>query len=219
MNILVVGNADSHAEFNSKFGSKHSVNYKTCENLNSEDITTADFVFDFEVSPHSSHAQLYCGYPEPLLFLNSAKTTLAALVQSHQWKNSLIGFNGLPGMFNHPIIELTSLEEGQERINEVCATLDTDYRLVEDRIGMVTPRVVCMIINEAYYTVEEGTAVVQDIDLAMKLGTNYPAGPFEMARTIGVGHICQLLEALYIETGDERYKISPLLKQQVRETD
>ena len=69
-------------------------------------------------------------------------------------------------------------------------------------------------INEAFYTVEEGTAIEQDIDQAMKLGTNYPAGPFEMASTIGLPNICKLLSALERSTGDSRYKICPLLRKQ-----
>jgi 3-hydroxybutyryl-CoA dehydrogenase len=86
--------------------------------------------------------------------------------------------------------------------------------MVEDRIGLVTPRVVCMIINEAYYAVLEGTASREDVDLAMKLGSNYPFGPFEWSNRIGVKHVYELLEAVYEDTRDERYKICPLLKKE-----
>jgi len=86
--------------------------------------------------------------------------------------------------------------------------------IVEDRVGMVTPRVICMIINEAYYTTMEGTATKEDIDLAMKLGTNYPFGPFEWALNIGVENVFELLEALYEDTKDDRYRICPLLKKE-----
>jgi 3-hydroxybutyryl-CoA dehydrogenase len=69
-----------------------------------------------------------------------------------------------------------------------------------------------MIINEAYYTVQEGTACRTDIDLGMKLGTAYPKGPFEWSEEIGIDHVYETLEALYQDTKDERYKICPLLK-------
>jgi 3-hydroxybutyryl-CoA dehydrogenase len=69
-----------------------------------------------------------------------------------------------------------------------------------------------MIINEACYTVQEGTATIADIDTAMKLGTNYPFGPFEWANKIGVKHVYETLLAVYTDTNDERYKICPLLK-------
>jgi 3-hydroxybutyryl-CoA dehydrogenase len=52
--------------------------------------------------------------------------------------------------------------------------LDWKYIQVEDRVGMVTPRVIFMIINEACCTLQEGTASMKDIDTSMKLGTNYP---------------------------------------------
>jgi 3-hydroxybutyryl-CoA dehydrogenase len=69
-----------------------------------------------------------------------------------------------------------------------------------------------MVINEAYYTLEEGTAQRDDIDLAMKLGTNYPFGPFEWAKRIGIRHIVNLLDAVYQATKDERYKVCALLR-------
>jgi 3-hydroxybutyryl-CoA dehydrogenase len=90
--------------------------------------------------------------------------------------------------------------------------LNWNYKIVEDRVGMVTPRIIFMIINEACYTLQEGTASMQDIDISMKLGTNYPMGPFEWANKIGINHVYQTLENLYQDTHDERYKVCPLLK-------
>jgi 3-hydroxybutyryl-CoA dehydrogenase len=79
---------------------------------------------------------------------------------------------------------------------------------------MVTPRIIAMIINEAYFTLQERTATRSDIDVSMKLGTNYPFGPFEWATKIGLKNVYNLLNALYNDTKDERYKISPLLKKE-----
>ena len=75
-----------------------------------------------------------------------------------------------------------------------------------------------MIINEAYFTVQEGTAEKDAIDQAMKLGTNYPHGPFEWAEMIGLENVLDLLEAVYADTRDERYKVCPLLKKEVNLT-
>jgi 3-hydroxybutyryl-CoA dehydrogenase len=71
-----------------------------------------------------------------------------------------------------------------------------------------------MIINEAYYTVQERTALPEDIDQAMKLGTNYPKGPFEWCREIGINNVYHLLDSMYLDTREERYKICSLLKQE-----
>jgi 3-hydroxybutyryl-CoA dehydrogenase len=103
--------------------------------------------------------------------------------------------------------DLSSLEK-------VCKELSTEFVVVEDRVGMATPRVICMIINEAYFTVQEGTATREDIDVAMKLGTNYPYGPFEWCEKIDIRNVYQLLQSVYQETKDERYKICSLLKEE-----
>jgi 3-hydroxybutyryl-CoA dehydrogenase len=96
---------------------------------------------------------------------------------------------------------------------ETCMTqLGLAFLPVEDRVGLIKPRVIFMIINEACYTLQEGTASIEDIDLSMKLGTNYPFGPFEWCDKIGIGYVFETLFSLYDDTKDERYKICPLLK-------
>ncbi|WP_375419118.1 3-hydroxyacyl-CoA dehydrogenase family protein [uncultured Hymenobacter sp.] len=128
---------------------------------------------------------------------------------------SIFGFCGLPTLLNRPLLEVSLYHEANRaKLAETCAALGTDYRVVEDRVGLVTPRVICMIVNEACYTLQEGTASIQDIDLAMKLGTGYPRGPFEWANAIGVARVHAVLEAMWHDTHDEQYKICPLLKRQ-----
>jgi 3-hydroxybutyryl-CoA dehydrogenase len=127
----------------------------------------------------------------------------------------IFGFNGLPGFFNRDILELSVLNpQSEARLKELMEKVGSDFQLVEDRVGMVSPRVICMIINEAYFTLQEGTANKEDIDLGMKLGTNYPKGPFEWSKEIGISNVYQTLNALWTDTRDERYKICPLLKKE-----
>jgi 3-hydroxybutyryl-CoA dehydrogenase len=78
---------------------------------------------------------------------------------------------------------------------------------------MVTPRIVCMIINEACFVLKEGTAGISEVDQAMKLGTNYPHGPFEWADKIGIHNVFDVLEALHADMNEEKYKMAPLLRQ------
>ena len=132
----------------------------------------------------------------------------------HKFKCTFIGFNGLPTFFDRDILEISTLkEEDHSKVKLLADQLKFEYIIVDDRVGMVTPRVICMIINEAYYTVQDGTAERSAIDQAMKLGTNYPFGPFEWAEKIGIRHVYETIEALYHDTHDERYKICPLLKK------
>ena len=73
---------------------------------------------------------------------------------------------------------------------------------------------IMMVINEAFLTVEEGAASREDVDLAMKLGTNYPLGPFEWCNRIGIKYVFGMLDTLYRCTKDERYKVSSLLQEE-----
>jgi 3-hydroxybutyryl-CoA dehydrogenase len=149
--------------------------------------------------------------------INTAKISLSelAFTTRDKLKAQIFGFNGLPTFLNRPLLEVSVLrKESETELKVICQQLKTDYVVVDDRVGLVTPRVICMIINEAYYTAQEGTASREDIDMAMKLGTNYPYGPFEWCQRIGVKHVYELIEAVFEDTKDERYKICPLLKKE-----
>ena len=74
-------------------------------------------------------------------------------------------------------------------------------------------RIISLIINEAYLVLQEGTSDRKDIDTAMKLGTNYPFGPIEWSERIGIELIYHILKAMFEEFGDDRYRITPLLKE------
>jgi 3-hydroxybutyryl-CoA dehydrogenase len=182
-----------------------------------EAIAKAELVFDYLLENEPARIRHYADAPAGLtLMVQAARTQLAYLYQqaSHQLNCTLIGFNGLPTLLERPILEVSLLNPTQDeaRLKEICQVLQTEFLRVEDRVGMVTPRILCMIINEACYTLQEGTASVADIDQGMKLGTNYPHGPFEWANKIGIDNAYHLLQAVHDDTRDERYKVCPLLK-------
>ncbi|MBT7608991.1 MAG: hypothetical protein HN576_04505 [Bacteriovoracaceae bacterium] len=79
-------------------------------------------------------------------------------------------------------------------------------------IGFTFPRVISMIFNEAYFSLEDELATDEDIDTAMKFGVNYPLGPIEWSQEIGALPIVMLLDQLYQVTGDPRYRVSKLLR-------
>jgi 3-hydroxybutyryl-CoA dehydrogenase len=80
------------------------------------------------------------------------------------------------------------------------------------KIGFHYPRVISMIVNEAYFALEENLASATDIDLAMKNGVSYPIGPLEWGQKIGVKYIVDLLSEYLEITGEARYRISKELK-------
>ena len=215
MKILVVGESVHFEECQQKFG-QHEYSF-VGEHQEAENFLTAnDVIFDFIIDEDPHAFEIYIDKPVTT-FLNTCKISLAELSHAvnNQMQCTVFGFNGLPTLLNRNILEVSVLKPDETvLLKKMCDRLNTEYVLVGDRVGMVTARVISMIINEAYYTVQEGTASREDIDLAMKLGTNYPYGPFELCERIGIKHIFELLEAIYEDTKDERYKICALLKKE-----
>jgi 3-hydroxybutyryl-CoA dehydrogenase len=119
--------------------------------------------------------------------------------------------NGWPTFLKAPIIEAAG--QSKEKAEELFAVFNKKITWLPDAPGFVTPRVISMIINEAYMALEEGISTKQEIDTAMKLGTNYPYGPFEWADKIGMGKINSLLQAL--STSQPRYTPAPLLQASI----
>lgn len=122
-----------------------------------------------------------------------------------------IRINGWPGFLERTIHELAvSKEMTASQLTELAGRLTTlyeklgrAYRLVPDTPGMISGRILAMIINEAYYTWEEEVSTMEEIDIAMKLGTNYPSGPFEWGRRIGLEKIAGLL--ITLSRNNDRY--------------
>lgn len=211
MKILIVGNHSQLTEATAKL-TGHALLHAENYNQLSELLPICDVVFDFIADPDQIGA-----YKEKPVFVNSVMTTLKEICSATNRHGLFFGFNGMPTFFNRQQLEVTLLREDQkQKLNEICLELKTEYQVVDDAVGMVTPRVICMIINEAYCTVEEGTATREDIDLAMKTGTNYPYGPFEWGQRIGLKNIFQLLSNVLKTTGDERYNVCPLLAAEAR---
>lgn len=103
-----------------------------------------------------------------------------------------------------------------ERAQQLFTRLGFEVERVEDRVGLVMPRILAMLINEAAFAVMEKVADPADIDRAVKLGVNYPHGLLEWADYIGIDRVLRILDALYQEYGDSRYRACPLLRQYVR---
>jgi 3-hydroxybutyryl-CoA dehydrogenase len=216
MKILIIGEHQNLLEFQSKFGTSHEYSLVGEHRDAEKFVNTNEFTFDFIIDEEPDQFDIYTG-KNGIIFLNTCKVSLRELVHFSQSEElpTFFGFNGLPTFLNRALLEVSVFRSGDETmLKSVCEKLDSDFTIVEDRVGLVTPRVITMIINEAYYAVQEGTASREDIDVAMKLGTNYPFGPFEWTNRIGIKHVYELLEALWEDTHDERYKICPLLKKE-----
>ena len=121
-------------------------------------------------------------------------------------------FCGWPGFAARACWEMAVRQDSDTGwLAEVMEALGKTWKLVKDEPGLVAPRILATIINEACYTLDAGVSTAEEIDMAMQLGTNYPKGPFAWGREIGFEKIAVLLDALAAE--NDKYKPHPLLHQ------
>jgi 3-hydroxybutyryl-CoA dehydrogenase len=169
----------------------------------------ADAYFDLEfVATKQRIGFLKQFFPKPV-FINAVEHTLA------ETDNTFIRINAWPGFLQRSISEIAVSNEQKKNASVVLDILKWKYQFVPDICGMISARIIASIINEAYYTLEENVSTKSEIDIAMKLGTNYPFGPFEWSEKIGLKKIYDLLNAL--GKTDPRYAVSKALANEINE--
>ena len=139
------------------------------------------------------------------VFINSVIETL----EENNLPGNFSRINGWPGFLKRPTWEIASFN--RNIAGKIFAQLGWNVVFIKDDPGLVSARVISMIINEAFFALGEGISTIEEIDLAMKLGTNYPYGPFEWEEKIGLQNIYRLLHKL--SATDKRYSVAPLLEK------
>ncbi|HLP52675.1 MAG TPA: 3-hydroxyacyl-CoA dehydrogenase family protein [Chitinophagales bacterium] len=215
MQILITGEPNRAEELKARLSSIAGLEIDYSDGDEDEDYHEYDCIFDLNFDDDPSNLEIYATLRDTPVFVNAVKLTLneAAFVAGEKIKCKLFGINALPGFISQNKWEVSLHRKFQTPdLTALMAGFGIDFLPIEDRVGMIKPRIIFMIINEACYTLQEGTATIEDIDTAMKLGTNYPFGPLEWCDKIGITSVFETLAALYEDTKDERYKICPLLK-------
>lgn len=165
----------------------------------------ADVFMDMDFTAEEARIrQLSRLLPAPVM-VNAVIPTLKDIGQP------FIRINAWPGMLERNIHELVMTTPPHEKIEMLYRQLNLSYRIVPDIAGMISGRVLAMIINEAYYTLQEDVSTKEEIDIAMKLGTNYPFGPFQWSEKIGLENIYDLLNKL--SRTDRRYTPAGAMKE------
>jgi 3-hydroxybutyryl-CoA dehydrogenase len=128
-----------------------------------------------------------------------------------------VGFHALPPLDGCGLVELTrgpqSSQAAADAAEEFFGALGKHVAWVGDAPGLVLGRIVCQVINECAFALGEGVGSAQDIDTGMVHGMNYPRGPLSWADEIGLDHVLSVLDALYDERREERYRAAPVLRR------
>jgi 3-hydroxybutyryl-CoA dehydrogenase len=133
---------------------------------------------------------------------------------------SAVGFHVLAPLEDARLVELTRSEGSSPvaaaRAERFFAALGKHVAWVGDAPGLVLGRIVCQLINESAFALGEGVGGARDIDTGMVLGLSHPRGPLEWADTIGLDRVLALLDALWREYREERYRPAPTLRRLVQ---
>lgn len=157
--------------------------------------------------------------PEAILASNTSSISITRL---SAFTNRPHRFIGMHFMNPVPVMKLVEVIRGMATDDETHqTTLDLAEKLgktcvvSKDYPGFIINRILMPMINEGFYTLMEGVATPEDIDTGMKLGTNHPMGPLELADLIGLDTCLAIMRVLHDGLGDSKYRPCPLLRQYV----
>lgn len=153
------------------------------------------------------------------LLCQAGDATVTEIATWLQRPERLVGFDGLFVTEGQAVTLVASpllREEIRRQAEQFFTGLGRHVVWIEDSPGLILPRLICMLANEAAFAAGEGLADQDTIDLAMKLGVNYPKGPLAWAKELEYGRVVAVLAHLHAEYGEERYRIAPLLRRWAR---
>lgn len=157
--------------------------------------------------------------PETILTSNTSSISITRLASRTDRPEKFMGFHFMNPV---PVMQLVELIRGiatddatYQTLLEVVERLGKTPATAEDFPAFIVNRILMPMINEAVYTLYEGVGSVQSIDLAMKLGTNHPMGPLELADFIGLDTCLAIMNVLHDGLADTKYRPCPLLTKYV----
>ena len=158
--------------------------------------------------------------PETIIATNTSALSITEIAAATNRPDKIIGmhfFNPVPMMKLIEIVKgLTTSDETRETILSLCEAIGKTPVDVAEAPGFVVNRILIPMVNEGIGILADGVADVEGIDTAMKLGANHPMGPLALGDLIGLDVCLAIMETLYTEFGDTKYRPHPLLRKMVR---
>ena len=158
--------------------------------------------------------------PETILASNTSSLSITEVASATSRPEKVIGmhfFNPAPVMKLVEIIRgMATSQETFDAVKELSLAIGKEPVEVSEAPGFVVNRILIPMINEASFILQEGIASVEDIDTAMKFGANHPMGPLALGDLSGLDVCLAIMDVLYNETGDTKYRASSTLRKYVR---
>jgi 3-hydroxybutyryl-CoA dehydrogenase len=157
--------------------------------------------------------------PSGVIITSCLRLTVTEIASWLTRPERVVGFATFYPLKDRKLIEVTAglrtSELALTQAEEFFKSVGKDTVRVKDSPGLTFPRILSLIINEAARSLEEGVASAEEIDIAMRLGVNYPQGPLKWADQIGLDEVLAVLDGLHSATGDDRYRAAPLIRKLV----
>lgn len=158
--------------------------------------------------------------PETILASNTSSLSITEVASATNRPDKVIGmhfFNPAPVMKLVEVIRgIATSQETFDFVKELSVEIGKEPVEVAEAPGFVVNRILIPMINEASFILQEGIASVEDIDTAMKYGANHPMGPLALGDLVGLDIVVAIMDVLFNETGDNKYRCSSILRKYVR---
>ena len=192
---------------------------------NLDDLKDVDFIIEAAAEEMEAKKALFGKLDEMLredviFATNTSSLSITEIASATNRPGKVIGmhfFNPVPMMkLVEVICGVATDEETEKRVTELALELEKTPVRVEEAPGFVVNRVLIPMINEGIGILADGVANAEDIDNAMKLGANHPMGPLALGDLIGLDVCLNIMDVLYTEYQDPKYRAHPLLRKMVR---
>lgn len=191
---------------------------------NATDLAGADLVIEAATENEALKIKLLQGVdailrPDTIIASNTSSISITKLAAATSRPERFVGmhfFNPVPVMALVEIIRgLRTSDATVEAVTELARALGKTPIGVKNSAGFVVNRILCPMINEAIFTLQDGLATAEEIDAGMRLGCNHPIGPLALCDLVGLDVELAVMEVLYSNFNDPKYRPAPLLREMV----